>query len=82
MASLLIAYETGTLSWECWKTSRRCSLVHLSVIRRVASTPFMPGLELLRGISDGACQGSVVGVTGCGDEEVAVRALKAEAWYH
>jgi len=56
--------------------------VHLSVIRRVASTPFMPGLELLRGISDGACQGSVVGVTGCGDEEVAVRALKAEAWYH
>jgi hypothetical protein len=39
-------------------------------------------LELLRGILDGAYQGSVVGVTGCGDEEVAVQALKAEAWYY
>lgn len=52
------------------------------MIRCVASTPSVPGLELLRGNSDGAYQGSVVMVTGCGDEEVAVQALKAEAWYY
>jgi len=42
----------------------------------------VPGLELLRGISDGAYQGSVVMVTACGNEEVAVQAMKAEAWYY
>ena len=39
-------------------------------------------LGVAQGISDGAYQGSVVMVTGRGDEEVAVQAMKAEAWYY
>ena len=48
----------------------------------MASTPSVPGLELLRGILDRAYRVSVVMVIGRRDEEVAVQAMKAEAWYY